>query len=100
VDLLEERVFVLYAARKALATQMAAFDLRHVEPTPVLGSRMDLSCIGDSFRLRRIKGFIQRGRIVGIPIIKHQYLRQLRKTEGGLRDVNTAQAGDPVENLA
>ena len=29
-----------------------------------------------------------------------QYLRQLRKTEGGLRDVNTAQAGDPVENLA
>jgi hypothetical protein len=29
-----------------------------------------------------------------------QYLRQLRKTAGGLRDVNTAQAGDPVENLA
>ena len=30
VDLLDERFFVLYAARKALATQMAEFDLRHV----------------------------------------------------------------------
>ena len=28
-----------------------------------------------------------------------QYLRQLRKAEGGLRDMNTAQAGDLVENL-
>jgi hypothetical protein len=28
-----------------------------------------------------------------------QYLRQLRKAEGGLRGMNTAQTGDPVENL-
>ena len=28
-----------------------------------------------------------------------QYLRQLRKAEGGLRGMNTAQAGDSVENL-
>ena len=30
---------------------------------------------------------------------KEQYLRQLRKAEGGLRGMNTAQTGDPVENL-
>ena len=29
----------------------------------------------------------------------NQYLRQLRKAEGGLRSMNTAQTGDPVENL-
>ena len=29
-----------------------------------------------------------------------QYLCQLRKAEGGLRGMNTAQAGDLVENLA
>jgi hypothetical protein len=29
-----------------------------------------------------------------------QYLRQLRKAAGGLRGMNTAQAGDLVENLA
>lgn len=28
-----------------------------------------------------------------------QYLRQLRKAEGGLSDMNTAQAGDLIENL-
>ena len=28
-----------------------------------------------------------------------QYLRQLRKSEGGLRDMHAAQAGDVVENL-
>ena len=29
----------------------------------------------------------------------YQYLCQLRKAEGGLRGMNTAQAGDLVENL-
>jgi hypothetical protein len=29
----------------------------------------------------------------------YQYLRQLRKAEGGRRHMNTAQAGDLVENL-
>ena len=31
--------------------------------------------------------------------IKMQYLRQLGKAEGGLSGMNTAQAGDLVENL-
>jgi alkanesulfonate monooxygenase SsuD/methylene tetrahydromethanopterin reductase-like flavin-dependent oxidoreductase (luciferase family) len=30
----------------------------------------------------------------------HQYLRQLRKAEGGLSGMNTAQAGDLLENLS
>ena len=45
-------------APKALTTQMAEFDLRHVEPTAMFGSIMDLSFIGDSFGLSGGKGFI------------------------------------------
>jgi hypothetical protein len=30
----------------------------------------------------------------------NQYLRQLRKAEGGLSGMNTAQAGDLIENLS
>jgi hypothetical protein len=41
VDLCNERFFVLYTVREALATEMAAFDLCHVSPTAVLGSIMD-----------------------------------------------------------
>lgn len=59
VYLLDERCFVLYAARKALATQMAEFSLRHVEPTPVFWRIMSLEFIGDSFGFRGIKCFIQ-----------------------------------------
>jgi hypothetical protein len=44
---------------KALTTQMAECDLRHVEPTVVLGGRGDRSFIRESFRLRRIKGFLK-----------------------------------------
>ena len=36
--------------------------------------------------------------VVQLPL-SIQYLRQLRKAEGGLRGMNTAQTGDPVENL-
>jgi hypothetical protein len=31
--------------------------------------------------------------------LRNQYLRQLRKAEGGLSGMNTAQAGDLIENL-
>lgn len=33
---------------------------------------MDLSCIRDAFRLRRIKGFIQRSFGVGMQIVHHE----------------------------
>jgi len=56
-------------------------------------------------RMKRISPFPKRLRDPALVHCQYkniciQYLRQLRKTEGGLRDVNTAQAGDPVENLA
>jgi hypothetical protein len=57
---------------KALTTQMAAFNLSHVEPTAVLGSIMDRSFICDPFRLRRIKSFIKRRFGMGIEIVHHQ----------------------------
>ena len=57
---------------KALTTQMAEFALRHVEPTAMLGGRMERSCIGDSFGLRGVKGFIQRGLGVGMQIVHHE----------------------------
>jgi hypothetical protein len=31
--------------------------------------------------------------------VESQYLRQLRKGEGGLNGMNAAQTGNPVENL-
>ena len=72
LDLFDERGLRRDTAPKALTTQMAEFDLSHVEPTAVLGSVMDLSFIRDSFRLRRIKSFIKRCFGVGIEIVHHQ----------------------------
>jgi hypothetical protein len=59
LNLVNERFFLLYSARKALTTQMAAFELNHIEPTAVFGGSVDRSLIRDSFRLRRIKCFIK-----------------------------------------
>ena len=81
LDLVDEGRLGRDTAPKALPTQMAAFDLRHVEPTAVFGGIMDVSFIGYSFRLRRIKCFIQRGFGVGIAIVHHQtdflYMRRM-----------------------
>ncbi len=59
LDLVDECSLRRDTTPKALTTQMAEFDLRHVEPTAVFGGIVDLSFIRDSFRLRRIKGFIK-----------------------------------------
>ena len=40
--------------------------------TTVLGSIVELSFIGYALRLRGIKGFIKRGLLVRIKIIKHE----------------------------
>jgi hypothetical protein len=72
LDLVDESGFVLDAVCKTLTTQMAEFDLGHVEPTPVFGGIMDFQCIGDSFRLLRNKRFIQRSLMMGIQIIHDQ----------------------------
>jgi hypothetical protein len=72
LDLVDERGLRRDTAPQALTAQMAEFDLRHVEPTAVFRSRMDLSFIRDAFRLRRIKGFIQRSFGVGMQIVHHE----------------------------
>ena len=59
-------------APQALTTQMAEFDLRHVEPTTMFGGIMDRSFIGDSLCLSRGKCFIKRGFGMGIKIIHHE----------------------------
>jgi hypothetical protein len=46
LDLVAKRGTVFSAVCKALTTQMAEFDLGHVEPTPMLWSIMDVSWIG------------------------------------------------------
>ena len=72
LDLVDERGLRRDTAPQALTAQMAEFDLRHVEPTAVFRRIMDRSFIRDSFRLRRIKGFIQRSFGVGIQIVHHE----------------------------
>jgi hypothetical protein len=59
LDLVDQCSLRRDTAPKALATQMAEFNLRHVEPTAMFGGIMDVSFIGDSFGLRGSKCFIQ-----------------------------------------
>jgi hypothetical protein len=72
LDLVDEGGFGRATAPKTLTTQMAEFALRHVEPTAMFGSIMDRSFSRDSFRLRRIKGFMKRGVGVGIEMVHHE----------------------------
>jgi hypothetical protein len=51
---------------------MAEFDRRHVEPTAMFGGIMDLLFVCDSFGLRGVKGFIQRGCGMGMQIVHHE----------------------------
>jgi hypothetical protein len=72
LDLVEEGGLRRNTAPKALSTQMAEFNLRHVEPTAVFRSIMDLSFLRDSLRLRRLKSFIKSGFGVGIEMVHSQ----------------------------
>jgi hypothetical protein len=72
LDLVDQCGLRRDTAPKALPTQMAEFDLGHIEPTAMFGRRMALSFIRDSFRLRRIKRFIQRCFGMSIQIVHHE----------------------------
>ena len=72
LDLVDECGLGRDTAPKALTTQMAAFDLRHVEPTTMLGGIRYLSFICDSFGLMGGKCFIKRGVSMGMKIIHHE----------------------------
>jgi len=72
LDLVDECGLGRDAAPKALTTQMAEFDLSHIEPTAVFWGRVHRSFIRYSFRLRRIKRFIKRRFDMVIEIVHHQ----------------------------
>jgi len=72
LDLVDECGLRRDTAPKALTTHMAACDLRHVEPTAVFGSRVNLSFLRESFRLRGIKGFLERCCGMGMQIVHHE----------------------------
>src|SRR5688572_5187098 len=57
---------------QALPSQHAQFDLRHVQPTPVLGCVMQLQLLRQPPGLLRRKGFIQRAQGVGVQVVLHQ----------------------------
>jgi len=72
LNLVEERGRGRDTAPQALTAQMAEFDLGHVEPTAMLGRRMDLSFIRDSLRFRGITCFRKRGFRVGMQMVHHE----------------------------
>ena len=59
--------------------------------------RNTLSCLRRLRRSSRVQARFFCGALKGR--LPYQYLRQLRKAQGGLSGMDTAQAGDPVENL-
>ena len=72
LDLFDEGRLARDTAPKALTTQMAAFDLSHVEPTAVCGGLMALSVSGYSLRLSGLTCFIQRCLGMSIQMVHHQ----------------------------
>src|SRR5260370_17303263 len=104
LDLFDEGGLGRDTAPKALTTQKAEFDLRHVEPTTVFGGITELEFICDSFRLRRIKGFIKRcfGVRIEIELVASfrnlsKFLKSWEKTDG--RPVCAVEAYGP-NNMA
>jgi hypothetical protein len=81
LDLVDQCGLRRDTAPEALTTEMAEFDLRHVEPTAMFGGIMDVSFLGDSFGLSGVKCFIQRGFGVGIQLVHHEteflYVRRM-----------------------
>jgi hypothetical protein len=94
LNLLDECGWRRDPAPKALTTEMAEFNRRHVSPTPVFGRIMDRSFIRDSLRLRGSKSFIKRGFGVGIAIghdqtnFFHMRIRLINKLSDKIRPIN------------
>ena len=57
----------------ALAAQDAQFDLRHIQPTAVLGCVVNIQFLGQPFYFVRFKGLIHTGDVVCVELIHHQY---------------------------
>jgi hypothetical protein len=65
-------------AAQALPAQHAQLDLRHVEPTAVLGRMVDLQPFGDPPRPRRLERLVQRRQLVRVQVVHHHHLDGVR----------------------
>ena len=50
----------------------AELDLRHIQPTAVLGGVVELLPLGNASRLRRAKDILQRCWAMGVQVVQHQ----------------------------
>ena len=60
-----------YPPIETLATEHAQLDFCHVKPTAMFGGVVKLQALQDPPCLRRVKGFVQRRRPVGIQVVQH-----------------------------
>src|SRR5436305_6226402 len=77
LDLSFEPLFIRYSPIQTLATQHTQLDLRHVQPTPMLGRVMKFQLLQDSPRLGCLESLIQGGWLVRVEIVHHdtEYFR-------------------------
>jgi hypothetical protein len=66
-----EGLFVRNSAFQTCPDQCAQLNFRHIQPTPVLGSVMELKPLPQPVGFSRIKGLIERCRPVSVEIIHH-----------------------------
>jgi hypothetical protein len=67
-----ERFHVGYSLIEALSTKNAQFNFRHVEPTSVFWSVMNLQLVEDATSFLWSKCFVQRGGFVSIQVVVNQ----------------------------
>ena len=69
-DLADHRVPVRDPAVEALEGQHVYLKFRHVQPASVLRRVVDLEAVGEARRLRRLERVVERGKLVGVQIVK------------------------------
>src|SRR3989442_1328050 len=68
-----ERGHIWDAAVQALLTQHAQFNLCHIQPAAVAGGVMELQAPGQTVSLLGRKSFIERGQMMSVEIVTHQF---------------------------
>ena len=68
------------ATIQALSAHGTELDFRHVQPTAMFGSAVNPQPLGQAASLVRVKGFIERARLVRVEVVTHQdELGRIRK---------------------
>ncbi len=74
-----ERIPVRDPLPETIAGEDAEFDLRHIQPTAMLGRAVKIQTPGNPAGLSRRKALIQRGLAAGIEVVQHNsYHRRIR----------------------